>query len=136
MVTHSCDIQARRSNTSKAGPTSEEALAFQLLARSAGACVFPHICTVSQLQATVAALHALRSVQPPSHHPTAPTMTHRAAHMGDVWASICISHYYYSFTSPVLPSQTNTCFPRRGVNVRFSPKLYCGVFFFERLISS
>lgn len=42
---------------------------FQLLARAAGASVFPHICTVSQLQATAATLHPPAHVQPPAPHP-------------------------------------------------------------------
>lgn len=85
MATHSCDIQAGTLLLQSTGQTSEEALAFQLLARSAGACVFPHICTVSQLQATASILHH------PAHCsvPTTPGSTGLSVKM--TWTSICLT---------------------------------------------
>lgn len=82
----------RRSCTSKAWATSEEALAFQLLARSACTYVFPHICTVSQLQATAATVH---STTPPATPRPPYSQGQSAAHLGVVWTSICLTSPNY-----------------------------------------
>lgn len=114
--------QAATLNTSKAGRTSEEALAFWLLARSAGACVFPHICTVSQLQATAATLCNPHPPIPPRSHAHRNSLGLSAVHMGEVWSSICLiinEHHLWLMVKPAFSSKRMACLtPKQKGNIK------------------